>query len=274
MESIDDSIRRAMNEQKKRDLEDRYGARFSPTVDGLPPDAEGDWLDYIAEFERQYAANGQTTVRAFLGNPEVRPLTTVPPEELPAATNALMELLSENNVDVHFDREVSDAEVYRFITEELFNEKMDNIRIEEMMHTFVYDEFHPDEDSNARREAEKLLNALFYRDRNMIWQMLYKQGLCEFNGKKGSADRFMFMLHDFYSEIESFTSHLMEVTSCDVEIPHATVTASLTWAGIGASTKKPVGGSGTASVRFMFSPAGGWDVVGVTVPGCEVDGAE
>jgi hypothetical protein len=265
----DDSIQRAMNEQKKRALEDRYGARFSGSPNGLSSDAEGAWLDYISEFERQYAENGQITVREFVGNPDVRPLTEIPPDEISAAVNMLMELLEENNIDVHFNREVSDAEVYRFVTEELFREKMDNIRIEEMMHTFVYDEFHPDEASNARREAERFLNALFYRDRGMIWQMLYKQGLCDFNGKKGSADRFMFMLNDWYVEIESFTSHLMEFTSCDVEIPHATVTASLTWAGIGAKTKEPVGGSGTASVRFMFSPVCGWDVIGVTVPGCE-----
>jgi hypothetical protein len=263
-----------MNEQKKRDLEDRYGARFSGTPNSLPPEAEAEWLDYISEFERQYAENGQITVREFVGNPDVRPLTAIPPDELPASTNMLMELLFANNIEVHFDREVSDAEVYRFVTEELFREKMDNIRIEQMMHTFVYDEFHPDEVSNARRDAEKFLNALFFRDRCLIWQMLYKQGLCDFVGKKGSADRFMITLNNFYSTIDSFTSHLMEVTSCEVEIPRAEVTVSLTWAGIGADTKKPVGGSGTASVRFMLSPVGGWDVVGVTVPGWGDGGTE
>ena len=269
-----DRIQRAMNEQKKRDLEDRYGARFSGTPNSLPPEAEAEWLDYISEFERQYAENGQITVREFVGNPDVRPLTAIPPDELPASTNMLMELLFANNIEVHFDREVSDAEVYRFVTEELFREKMDNIRIEQMLHTFVYDEFHPDEVSNARRDAEKFLNALFFRDRCLIWQMLYKQGLCDFVGKKGSADRFMITLNEFYSTIDSFTSHLMEVTSCEVEIPRAEVTVSLTWAGIGADTKKPVGGSGTASVRFMLSPVGGWDVVGVTVPGWGDGGTE
>jgi hypothetical protein len=48
----------------------------------------------------------------------------------------------------------------------------------------------------------------------------------------------------------------------------------LTWAGIGAKTKEPIGGSGIASVRFMFSPVCGWDVVGVTVPGSEGSGTE
>ncbi len=267
MDPDQNRIQRALNEQKKNELEKLYGARFSDTPNGIPPEAEGEWLDYVTEFERQFAENGQITVREFVGSPELRPLAAIPPEELPAATEALMELLFDNNIQVHFDREVSDAEVYRFVTEELFREKMDNIRIEQMMHTFVYDQFHPDEASRVRRDAEFFLNALFFRDRRMIWQMLSKKEVKDFAGKKCPAELFMLTLNEIYRKVESFTSHLMEVTSCDVDMPRAEVTASLTWAGIAADTKKPVGGSGTASVQFVQSPAGGWDVVGVTVPG-------
>jgi hypothetical protein len=267
MDTDQTRIQRSLNEQKKKELEKLYGARFSNTPNGIPPEAEGEWLDYVTEFERQYAENGQTTVREFVGSPQLRPLAAVPPDELPSATEALMDLLFDNNIQLHFDREVSDAEVYRFVTEELFREKMDNIRIEQMMHTFVYDHFHPDDISRVRRDAEFLLNALFFRDRRMIWQMLSKKEVKDFAGKKIPPELFMLTLNEIYRKVESFTSHLMEVTSCDVNMPRAVVTVSLTWAGIAAATKKPVGASGTASVQFVQSPAGGWDVAGVRIPG-------
>lgn len=267
MDTDQNRIQRALNEQKKHELEERYGARFSAPPEGVPPEAENDWLDYISEFERQFAENGQIPVREFVGNPDLPPLAAIPPDQLSDATEALMDLLLENNIEVHFDREVSDAEVYRFVTEELFREQMDNIRIDRMMHTFLYDEYHPDQASRARREAEMFLNALFFRDRRVVWHMLSKAEVRDFTGRNGSAEQFMARVDEFYRKVSSFTSHLLEMTSCDVDTPLAEVTASLTWAGIEADTRRPVGGSGTAMVRLMISPAGGWDVVSLKVPG-------
>ena len=267
MDPNQDNIQRALNDQKRRFLEEQFGARFPSSPSKASPEAEGEWLDYITEFERQYAANGQVTVREFVGNPDVRPLTSIPPDELSAATDALMELLMQNNVEVHFDRDVSDAEAYRFVTEELFNEMMDNIRIDQMMHSFMYDDYHPDEATHVRYEAEKLLNAIFFRNRSIIWHMLSSDAMIDGGGNRISREDFMRLLDDFYKSVPSFTSHLLEIISVDLGSPHSTVTASLTWAGHGADRNKPVGGSGIASVRFVVSPAGGWDVVGVTVPG-------
>jgi hypothetical protein len=267
MSTHDDDIQRALNEQKKRELEQRYGARFPESHSKLPPDAESDWLDYISEFERQYAANGQITVREFVGNPEVRPLIEIPPEELPDAAEALLQLLLQNNIVIEFDRDVSDAEVYRFITDELFREKMDNIRIDQMMHTFVYDEFHPDESTHVRRGAEMFLNAIFFRDRHIVWQMLSKKQVSGNNGTMLNAEDFMRRLEAFYREVPSFTSHMLEIVSCDLDTPHASVTASLTWAGMTTDRSRPTGGSGIAEVRFSTNPAGEWDVVGVKLPG-------
>jgi hypothetical protein len=267
VDSDQNRIQRALNEQKRRELEQRYGAQFSRTPPGMPPEAEADWLEYITEFERQYAANGQISVREFVGSPDLRPLAAIPPKEMADASEALLDLLLENNIIIEFDREVSDAEVYRFITEELFQEKMDNIRIEQMMHTFVYEEFHPDDSSRLRRSAEMFLNAIFFRDRHIVWRMLSKTQITTGAGGLLSAEEFMYVLEGFYKAVTSFTSHLLEITSCDLDSPNGTVTASLTWAGVTDDPSKPVGGSGIARLQFKANPAGDWDVVGVGIPG-------
>lgn len=267
MQPTDDSIQRALNEQKKRFLEEQYGARFPGIPSKLTPEAEGEWLDYITEFERQFAENGQVRLREFLGNPDIRPLTAIPPEDLPAATDALIDLLIANNVEVHFDREVSDAEAYRFITEELFNEMIDNIRIDQMMHTFMYDDYHPDEAAHIRSDGEEFLNDIFTHHRKSVWAQLSHDMPIDFMGRQMTPDEFMQELEVFYRGISSFTSHLVQIISVEPGTPQSLVTASVTWTGIAADRSKSVGGSGIASLRFAASSYGGWDVVGVEVPG-------
>jgi hypothetical protein len=269
MDLNDDNIQRSLNEQKRRFLEEQYGARFPDTPSNLTPEAEGDWLDYITEFERQYTANGQVTLREFLENPDVRPLTSIPPDELAAATDALMDLLIENNVEVHFDREVSDAEVYRFVTEELFNEMMDNIRIDQMMHTFMYDDYHPDEVTHLRCDAETFLNAIFFRHRMIIWHSLSIDRLLDHAGNPILPRDFMQSLEKFYRAVPKFTLHRVETVSVEPGSLYSTVTATVTWSGRASGSDGVVGGSGIAVLKFVASPAGGWDVAQVNVPGWE-----
>lgn len=49
--------------------------------------------------------------------------------------------------------DVDDAEAYRFITEELMDEEIDDIRIEGLRHCFIYEEFHPNTDIVGGNDA-------------------------------------------------------------------------------------------------------------------------
>jgi len=99
--------------------------------------------------------------------------------------------------------------------------------------------------------------------------MLSKKQITDGAGHSLTAEEFMRSLEAFYREVSSFTSHLLEITSCDLDAPDAIVTASLTWAGMTGDPRMPIGGSGIASVQFLANPAGEWDVVGVKIPGLE-----
>jgi len=88
------------------------GAHFTPQTPTFPPDIEADWLRSIEEFERQFSAASETTVRRFIGNPVILPLSELSPEQLRPALDGLLTLLESNNVIVHFDRIISDREAY------------------------------------------------------------------------------------------------------------------------------------------------------------------
>jgi hypothetical protein len=54
MPQANDSIQRALNEAKKQELREKYGAEFHARDGDIPPEVEGRWLREIEEFERQF----------------------------------------------------------------------------------------------------------------------------------------------------------------------------------------------------------------------------
>ena len=83
-ENEQDRIQRILNEKKKRELEEQYGMIFSDEEMELPPEVEGEWLDYVAEFERQFEDAEQITIREFIGNPVIKPLADIAEDDLEA----------------------------------------------------------------------------------------------------------------------------------------------------------------------------------------------
>lgn len=140
-----------VNDLKRKELEERYGAVFSaPDESEIPSEVEAQWLENIDEFERQFENVAEIPLREFIGSPSVRPLADIPPSEVAAELDALLELLGENEVVVHFPDEIDEVEAYRFITEELLDEEIDDIRVPGMVLHFIYEEFHPgDEEEDA-----------------------------------------------------------------------------------------------------------------------------
>lgn len=150
-DDLPERAQRIVNDLKRKELEERYGALFSsPDESKIPSEVEAQWLENIDEFERQFENAARIRLREFVGSPAVRLLADIPPAELEAELNALLDLLAEHAVSVDFLREVDDAEAYRFITEELLDEEIDDIRVPGMVLHFIYEEFHPgEEDGDA-----------------------------------------------------------------------------------------------------------------------------
>ena len=126
-----------------RSLEEKFGAVFSPPDESLPPEVERAWLDSIERFEQAVDGSRSVTVREYIGNPPLRPLGEIPPEELREAVDWLMELLSSNDIVVHIGEHVSLAETYRFLSEELMEAETDDIRVEGFSTLFPVRGFSP-----------------------------------------------------------------------------------------------------------------------------------
>lgn len=266
MSDQDDHIQRALNEAKRQELREKYGAEFHSGDCSLPPEIEGRWLNEIEEFERQFESSEQITVCRFVGNPPVRPLGDIPHEELRGELEHLLEILCSNNIQVSFPEDVSDAEAYRFLTEEILSQEIADIRIEGLTLNFLYEEFHPDLAKDASWIAEDFLQALFERKEEAIMTLLCSEESFNQQGAYQPPDSLRSQVFAFLGDIAMFLDWDVEVTRCTVEEGQASVYASIFWTGLNVESLRKVSACGRAEVCLRLLDDC-WRVVHVSLPG-------
>lgn len=147
--------------------------------------------------------------------------------------------------------EWDDPAAYRYITEELLDEEMDDIRIEG---TYVhFDTATPEYD--VQMWVEEFVWDVFHQEREYFLPGLKKQPLFDENGAP-------LAFADFATKLEAVWTHLpemehVEVIPSKIEVAGATaiVVASIAWTA--DSELQQI----DAFFRLQPSPYGGWDVV-------------
>lgn len=160
IDDIRQRILAAMNESKRDTLREQYGMVDEYHSPDMPPEVEGQWLDYITEFERQFENAPRITVRDRIGDPTLPPIDALNEDELVEAVDALIELLAAHYIAVDFLGDVDYETVYRYLTEELLDEEIDDIRIPEMWLNFTY----ATDAYDATTWVEQFVSAIFRHD--------------------------------------------------------------------------------------------------------------
>ena len=137
MDKNDDNINRKIdNELKKKKLEENYGAQFSKNSE-LPSEIESEWLNHIEQFEQQFEKKETIKLWDYIGKPAFKKINEIESGLISDELNRLFNMLHENSIMLDTLSDVDDRELYRFITDELFEHEMDNIRIEGMTTNFI-----------------------------------------------------------------------------------------------------------------------------------------
>jgi hypothetical protein len=258
---------RLRNQLKKMELAAKYGAHFGEGDSKAPPKIEEQFLNYVEEFERQFQQAQRTTVRAFVGNPSFKPLTDIPLERLKDELDQVLEFLASCNVVIDFLCEVPVEEKYRFVTEELLDVETDDIRIEGMNHHFIYEEFHPNDEYDAKQCADDVLSGIFWLEADLFSHYIAKEGVRDADNQPLTREQMMKSLMDFRASFHSFERPVIETQSCRVNGDSANVTASIQWSGKVDAQSPPVSKSGVSRLELTRSPYGGWDVLQLILPG-------
>lgn len=265
---MDHSIQRALNEVKKRELEEKYGARFSEES-SLPPEIEAQWLSNIEEFELRFDNCRRVKVREFLKFPELRPIGDIEPEQLHSELERAVDLLADHNIVVDCLGEVSDQDLYQFLTTELMEEEIDDLKLDGYISHYIYEEFHPNDAYDAKEQALHFLWTLFDRDIDFLATDLSRESTQRSDGTSTTPEDIIDRLRLFVDQFKSM-NHTANVLDCRIDGGQAIVRLNVGWDARMKGSRETVRFDGEARIRMEKSPYGGFDIVQFSVPGVDV----
>ncbi|MBI3006101.1 MAG: hypothetical protein HYY49_11905 [Ignavibacteriales bacterium] len=269
-DETNERIQRALNEAKRRELEEKFGAHFGGTSK-LPPEIESQWLHNIGEFERLHENAKMVKVHAFVGNPTFTPLSELSEGAIPEELDKVLDYLSEHGINVSFLAEVPPAEAYRFATEELMAEEIEDLHLEGWTSNFIYEEFHPNLELDANQFAEEFLWHLFGRKLEYAIQNFAEDEIYDSHGNRTDHATMKSRIESFFSRFAAFPSSNHTVVGCEITSEDsAVVSLKSEWSGILAETMQQQSFSGITKMKMKRSPYGGCDVVQANVFGVDL----
>ena len=162
------------NKIKRLELELK-GAKFiehNPQGIELPPEVEAQMLDQILQFEKMKGEAKEVKIYEFLGKPRYKKIETLTSEEIILEKERILKLMEKKGIILGSMETVDDTEMYRFITEELFEKMMLDMPIKGFIRHFIYEEFHPNEELNAKKTIEFFFQAYMTEDVDLALSIL------------------------------------------------------------------------------------------------------
>ncbi len=226
----------AENEFKKLKLALEHGMDLSkPLSDsGLPPEIEGQFLDYVQQWEDEMAKGKMILIYDLIGKPEFKKEAELDDEAISAELERLMGLLHANSLHLDTISEVADRELYRFITEELFNKETNDIKIEGMMHCYIYEEYHPNHEHDIKSRCRELIIQITDKEDNKEQEPWSLTDTVSCDGKEYTKEELSKKLLLFRDSFSSFTIHELEFTTIHIDeaITLADVIAHIHYSGV------------------------------------------
>lgn len=202
------------NEIRKIKLSLEKGAQFmnDPDAPELPPEIENEFLNYIEQFDKMNEDSQTVIIYDKIGRPEFKKEAEIADEAMADELDKLLDLLMKKSICVEAIYDVDDRELYRFITEELFqHETYDIFMMPGMITHFTYEEFHPNADEDIQQNARDFIESYFNKENESYKTTIHFKHPTWFE--------------DFRNAYEDFTLKHFEI----LDFNHQEMNASLTF---------------------------------------------
>ena len=197
-----DKLRKENGLRKNKLTSEKGGEFFYPLSENeLPPEVENEFLKNIEEFDKAFDSSERVTIFEYIGKPELKKASEITDNEMKKALDKVMLLLNKNGIALDTLCEVDNRTLYKFITEELILEEIDNIRIKGMVLNFIYEEFHPNHEYDIRNHCSDFFKSFLDKKSDYYPTFLTKEAE---NNKK---------LKHFRDSYGSFRLHSFEITN-------------------------------------------------------------
>ena len=136
--------------------------------ENTPPSIENIFLKNMLAFEAGLAEAEQIRIFELIAEPDFIPEAKLDDLSLEAAYNKLMDLMNRKQIALDFLGSYDCRMKYKFITEELFEEKVMNMALPGMIMHFIYEEFHPNHKLDIEEKAEKFISSWFRQEKEHL----------------------------------------------------------------------------------------------------------
>ena len=182
-----------------------------------PASIENILLKNMLAFEKGLAEAEEINIFGLIGKPVFMPESKLNDASIEAALNKIMDLLNEKQIALDFLGTYDFRTKYKFITEELFEEKVMNVNLPGMIMHFIYEEFHPNHKLDIRHKSEKFINAWFSQEKEQISFSLADDLILP-DRRVWKKDRVMDRLVKVFDSFPEFTNGKFTITEINFEI--------------------------------------------------------
>lgn len=252
---------RLENEIRKIKLELEKGAKFFESSDmpALPPEIENEFLNYIEQFEKISESSSKITVYEKLGKPPIINISDYTDDELSVELDDLFEQLNDHDIYVNSTHEVEDAEMYRFITEDIFKQELFAIdTMEGVITHFNYEEFYPDDIKDIIACIDDFVERLLNLSDPDI---LFEENVLDMN----TTNKWLYDFREAYAQFDFHRMNVYEVQVSEADEKTATAVFDISFDAYteGRTEIHHYEGKGTAELLLLTI---GWMLEKVSLP--------
>lgn len=267
MEQRDDELK-AHNEILKLKLELEHGMQ-SYQCDGLSPELENQWLNYIYRHEQLHLKCGRVTVYEYVGRPPFTAIEHLERGQVTAELERLTAVMRTHGVQLDCICEYDDRVIYKFLTTELFAEEMDNIHMPGLVNHFTYEDFHMNNQYELERIGVDLIKSIYNHEWRPEYDSIWVGSAVKCNGVEHDFHGFSSVVMGFqqrHAFLELRELNINEV-SVDEENGMGQMTAALSYLSQ-AESQQPRLSKGECLINYRKDPESGhWGVIDIRMPG-------
>ncbi len=162
-----DENKRMENELLQLKLKAELGVEAHISAN-TPASIENIFLKNMLAFEKGLAEAEEINIFELIGKPDFVPETKLDELSVEAELNKIIDLLNEKQIALDFLGSYDCLTKYKFITEELLEEKVMNVQLPGMIMHFIYEEFHPNHTLDIEHKAAKFMNSWFSQEKEQL----------------------------------------------------------------------------------------------------------
>jgi hypothetical protein len=208
---------RIENELLRLKLQAETGAELQQ-LHNIPPDVENAFLNNILAFERQLDSIEETKIFDLIGQPaDFKNESELNDGEIETELERLNKLMESHQIEVDYGTDYDARLKYKFITEELFEHCTQKFDIPDMVHHFIYEEFHPNHTLSIEGITEDFLEMWFSRNIEKD-SYIFSDEMISKDGEPVSKEQFLTRIQHVFDAYIDFENPKYEINDVSFQM--------------------------------------------------------